>query len=176
MDKYTNKAVSKILDIHPERWKRWTRDFLPANMEAGRQMGKARLLTTDEVFKAWLGGRLIERRVPSAVGREILRSLFRWMDDRGYFPIVGCFNPDRVNLMNAVEIMVTFLQEGFEILAEETIGDIDFSNAPIMIKKYQVHPIKEGGTKEKAAPINTVHINIHGEIALFAHIFGINIK
>jgi len=88
---YTNRELSRRLDINLARWKRWSREFLPPDPLGGMQSGYARQYNPNEAFKVKLGGHLVadlKFTIPEA--KQILKDLDDWLADKGfYFDVQG---------------------------------------------------------------------------------------
>ena len=82
---YTNREISKILDIKLAKWKRWSRSFLPPDPLGGLQSGYARKYTFKDMFKVYLGGHLLSHLKLSVVeSREVIADLSPWMKKKGF--------------------------------------------------------------------------------------------
>ena len=88
---FTNRQISKRLDINLARWKRWSREFIPPDPLGGMQTGYARQYHPDEAFNVHLGGHLVSDlkfAIPEA--KQILADLQGWLADNGfYFNVKG---------------------------------------------------------------------------------------
>jgi hypothetical protein len=88
---FTNRQLSKKLDINLARWKRWSREFIAPDPLGGMQTGYARQYHPDEAFKVHLGGHLVSDlkfAIPEA--KQILADLQEWLADKGfYFNVKG---------------------------------------------------------------------------------------
>ena len=83
---FTNRDVSKSLDINLSRWKRWSREFLPPDPLGGMQSGFARQYSPDDAFKVYFGGHLVadlKFTIPEA--RQILTDLQAWFVEKGFY-------------------------------------------------------------------------------------------
>lgn len=88
---FTNRELSKRLDINLARWKRWSREFIPPDPLGGMQTGYARQYHPDEAFNVYLGGHLVSDlkfAIPEA--KQILADLQGLLADKGfYFNVKG---------------------------------------------------------------------------------------
>ncbi len=88
---FTNRQLSKKLDIKLARWKRWSREFIPPDPLGGMQSGYARQYHPDEAFNVYLGGHLVSDlkfTIPEA--KQILADLQWWLAEKGfYFNVKG---------------------------------------------------------------------------------------
>ncbi len=88
---FTNRQLSKKLDINLARWKRWSREFIPPDPLGGMQSGYARQYNPDEAFDVYLGGHLVSDlkfTIPEA--KQILADMQGWLADKGfYFNVKG---------------------------------------------------------------------------------------
>lgn len=77
---YTNRDLSRKLDIPISKWKRWSREFLPPDPLGGYQSGFARQYSLREAFLVFLGGHLVaELRFTIPESRQILNDLESWL-------------------------------------------------------------------------------------------------
>lgn len=87
---YTNREVSKKIEVNLARWKRWARSFLPPDPLGGMQSGYARQYTFRDLFKVFLGGHLLSHlklSVPAC--RQVLADLSPWLKANGFFDLNG---------------------------------------------------------------------------------------
>jgi hypothetical protein len=78
---YTNRELSRRLNINLAKWKRWSREFLPPDPLGGMQSGYARQYNPNEAFTVYLGGHLVadlKFSIPEA--RQILNDLADWIE------------------------------------------------------------------------------------------------
>ena len=83
---FTNRELSKRLDINLARWKRWSREFIPPDPLGGMQSGYARQYNPDEAFNVYLGGHLVSDlkfTIPEA--KQILADLQWWLAEKGFY-------------------------------------------------------------------------------------------
>jgi hypothetical protein len=83
---FTNREVSKRLNINLSKWKRWSREFLPPDPLGGMQSGFARQYSPDGAFTVYLGGHLVadlKFTIPEA--RQILTDLHAWFAEKGFY-------------------------------------------------------------------------------------------
>jgi len=83
---YQSKYLSQKLDINLAKWKRWSREFLPADALGGLQSGVARQFNLKEAFKVYLGGFLVGElkfTIPEAI--RIMSDLSSWLKAHGYY-------------------------------------------------------------------------------------------
>lgn len=77
---YLNRELAERLKIPLNRWKRWSREFLPPDPLGGLQSGYARQYTLSDAFIVYLGGYLVSGvsfTIPEA--RNILQDLNGWL-------------------------------------------------------------------------------------------------
>lgn len=77
---YLNRELADRLKIPLNRWKRWSREFLPPDPLGGLQSGYARQYTLNDAFTVYLGGYLVSKvnlTIPEA--RNILQDLNGWL-------------------------------------------------------------------------------------------------
>jgi hypothetical protein len=77
---FSSRELSGLLHIPLNRWKRWTREFLPPDPLGGLQSGYARQLSVREAFTVYLGGFLVSAHgfsMPQA--RLVLQDLSAWI-------------------------------------------------------------------------------------------------
>jgi len=83
---FTNRQVSKRLDINLSKWKRWSREFLPPDPLGGMQSGFARQYSPDGAFTVYLGGHLVadlKFTIPEA--KQIVTDLHAWFVEKGFY-------------------------------------------------------------------------------------------
>ena len=83
---YTNRELSRKLEINLAKWKRWSREFLPPDPLGGMQSGYARQYSPDSAFTVFLGGYLVaymKFTIPEA--KQILKDLHGWLVDNGFY-------------------------------------------------------------------------------------------
>ena len=96
---YTNREVSELLAINLDRWKRWSRAFLPPDPLGGMQSGYARQYTFKDLFKVFFGGYLLGHLKLSVLeSKQVLEDLSPWMKKNGFLNLNG----SKKNLMGMV--------------------------------------------------------------------------
>ena len=83
---FTNREVSKRLDINLSKWKRWSREFLPPDPLGGMQSGFSRQYSPDGAFTVYLGGHLVadlKFAIPEA--KQIVTDLHSWFVEKGFY-------------------------------------------------------------------------------------------
>lgn len=83
---FTNREVSKRLNINLSKWKRWSREFLPPDPLGGMQSGFARQYSPDGAFTVYLGGHLVadlKYTIPEA--KQIVTDLHSWFAEKGFY-------------------------------------------------------------------------------------------
>ncbi|PID39525.1 MAG: hypothetical protein CR984_06610 [Proteobacteria bacterium] len=87
---YTNRELSRRLEINLARWKRWSRSFLPPDPLGGMQSGYARQYSYKEVCKVYLGGFLLSHlKMSVPESQEVLADLSPWLKKNGFFDMNG---------------------------------------------------------------------------------------
>lgn len=139
---YTNRELSRRLDINLARWKRWSREFLPPDPLGGMQSGYARQYNPNEAFKVKLGGHLVadlKFTIPEA--KQILKDLDNWLAEKGfYFDVQGkaTSNEGVDRLVNRYIIFIrreNLLDNKFEFIY--TVRGI-ISNKPVNYKGFEI--------------------------------------
>ncbi len=139
---YTNRELSRSLDVNLARWKRWSREFLPPDPLGGMQSGYTRQYNPNEAFKVNLGGHLVadlKFSIPEA--KQILKDLDGWLADKGfYFDIQGRAKSDEGvdRLINRYIIFIRrekLLDNNFEFIY--TVRGI-ISNKPVNYKGFEI--------------------------------------
>ena len=77
---YSSRHLADMLRIPLNRWKRWSREFLPPDPLGGLQSGYARQFSPREAFLVYLGGFLVSGlgfSIPQA--RQVIEDLSGWM-------------------------------------------------------------------------------------------------
>ena len=83
---FTNRDVSKRLDVNLSKWKRWSREFLPPDPLGGMQSGFARQYSPDDAFTVYFGGHLVadlKFTIPEA--KQIVKDLHSWFAEKGFY-------------------------------------------------------------------------------------------
>lgn len=87
---YTNRELSKKLEVNLARWKRWSRSFLPPDPLGGLQSGYARQYIFKDLFKVYLGGYLLSHLKLSVMqSRQVLDDLSPWLKKNGILDLNG---------------------------------------------------------------------------------------
>jgi len=87
---FTNRELAERFDIKLARWKRWSREFLPADPLGGMQSGYARQYSPDDAFNLYLAGHLVSGlkfSIPAA--RKILQDLDEPLSNLGFRHRIG---------------------------------------------------------------------------------------
>ena len=77
---FSSRDLSRMLKIPLNRWKRWSREFLPPDPLGGLQSGYARQFSPRDAFIVYLGGFLVSGlgfSIPQA--RQVIKDLSGWM-------------------------------------------------------------------------------------------------
>ena len=83
---FTNRELSKRLNIKLAKWKRWSREFLPPDPLGGLQSGYARQYHPDQAFTVFLGGHLVgDLKFSIPETRQIMKDLKPWLSEKGFF-------------------------------------------------------------------------------------------
>lgn len=139
---YTNRELSRRLDINLARWKRWSREFLPPDPLGGMQSGYARQYNPSGAFKVKLGGHLVadlKFTIPEA--KQILKDLDDWLAEKGfYFDVQGkaASNEGVDRLVNRYIIFIrreNLLDNNLEFFY--TVRGI-ISNKPVNYKGFEI--------------------------------------
>jgi len=87
---YTNRELSKRLDINLARWKRWSRSFLPPDPLGGMQSGYARQYSYKDLCKVYLGGFLLSHvKLTVPESQQVVADLSPWLKKNGFFDTNG---------------------------------------------------------------------------------------
>lgn len=107
---YTNRELSRKLNINLARWKRWSREFLPPDPLGGLQSGYARQFNPDDAFKVYIGGHLVGNlkfTIPES--KQILNDLHMWLVNHNfYFNFADTAKPEMssTNLIKYFRIVI----------------------------------------------------------------------
>ena len=94
---YTNKEISKKLNINLARWKRWSRSFLPPDPLGGMQSGFARQYVFKDIFKVFLGGHLLSHlKLGVPESQHVLADLSPWLKKNGFLSLNGDYGTGNV--------------------------------------------------------------------------------
>jgi hypothetical protein len=86
--------LSEKFDIEFQKWKRWSREFLPPEKIRSLAKGYAREYSQNEAFIVLLGGHLVSAldfSIPDA--KKIIEDLTPFFNSKGLFPSVKNFRP-----------------------------------------------------------------------------------
>jgi len=82
---YTNRELSKLLEVNLAKWKRWSRSFLPPDPLGGMQSGYARQYTFKDILKVYVGGHLLGHlKLSVAESKQVLADLSPWLKKNGF--------------------------------------------------------------------------------------------
>jgi len=87
---FTSRELAERLNIKLAKWKRWSREFLPADPLGGMQSGYARQYSPDDAFNLYLAGHLVaglKFSIPAA--RKILKDLDTLLSTLGFRHRIG---------------------------------------------------------------------------------------
>ena len=169
---YTNRELSRALNINIARWKRWSREFLPPDPLGGLQSGYARQYTRNDAFTVFVGGYLVKDlnfTIPEA--RQILSDLKEPLFETGIlesYDRVAKLQSEAVALIKHYLIFITSDPDASlgtsklhysvrGILAEETL---DILNEPVrQIRYLEIVPSgHDADGKIKGADIRPVKV------------------
>ena len=86
----SNRELFEAFNVLDTTWKKWSREFLPEDPEAGLRKGKTRMYTAEQAFLVWAGGQMLNsKNMTYEESREALNALSDYMEDKGYFPLCG---------------------------------------------------------------------------------------
>lgn len=87
---FTNREISKKLEINLARWKRWSRSFLPPDPLGGMQSGYARQYTLKDLMKVYLGGHVLTHlKLSVPESQQVLHDLVPWLKKAGFLDLNG---------------------------------------------------------------------------------------
>ena len=91
-----NRELSETFNIEFQKWKRWSREFLPSEKIRALGKGYAREYSHNEAFIVYLGGHLVSAldfSIPDA--KKIIEDLTPFFDSKGLFPKAKNFRPTK---------------------------------------------------------------------------------
>lgn len=100
---FTNRELAARFEINLQRWKRWSREFLPPDPLGGLQSGLARQYTAEEAFAVFLAGHLVSElnfSIPAA--RRILSDLRPLLEELGIYALLGRLAGPEIQLPEGV--------------------------------------------------------------------------
>lgn len=84
---YTYRELSELLNINLAKVKRWGREFLPPDLEAGRQQGISRVLPIDDAFMIYMGGFIVnDLKLSINDAKLIINDIHGWLVDHDLMP------------------------------------------------------------------------------------------
>ena len=185
---YTNRDLSKLLDINLSKWKRWSREFLPPDPLGGMQSGYARQYHPDQAFTVFLGGHLVSDlkfSIPEA--RQLMADLKPWLFDKGFFFAPKGYTVSQKGIDVLIQRYVIFIrrEKGTEnrfkfvykirgIISNEPVLHKGFD---VMKKLYVETTLNGGSEKAIEGNMNVVKIlNITGILNVFVDAVGLDSK
>jgi hypothetical protein len=183
---FTNRELSRRLDINLAKLKRWSREFLPPDPLGGMQSGYARQYHPDQAFTIFLGGHLLadlKFSIPEA--RQIMQDLKPWLSDKGFFfaPIGYAVSDEGVDAV--VQRYVIFIRQEkgaenrfkFSYTARGIISKepVLYNGFDVMKKLYVETLINSGTGKVAEGDMNVVKtLEITRIMNLFADAVGLD--
>jgi hypothetical protein len=110
---FTAKQASSAFRAKVATWKRWSREFLPADRRAGMRSGQTRFFSPDQAFEVYLGSHLVSflrYSIPEA--REILGGLRTWLRKNTAYPETPEANPEAVRRMRQLQVIIHQKDDG----------------------------------------------------------------
>ena len=106
---FQNRELSHRLGIPLNRWKRWSREFLPPDPLGGLQSGYARQYSLKDAFRVYFAGYLVSGlgySIPEA--RRILKDLNGWLKKNiiDHFDSFGNFECDSAPSTFRCDLMI----------------------------------------------------------------------
>ena len=139
---FTNREVSKRLDINLSKWKRWSREFLPPDPLGGMQSGFARQYSPDGAFTVYLGGHLVadlKFTIPEA--KQIVKDLHSWFAEKGFYFDSGRNATVNTGVGQRVKKYIIFIEREKDpdntMSFSYTIRGI-ISNEPVIYKGFEI--------------------------------------
>jgi hypothetical protein len=139
---FTNREVSKRLDINLSKWKRWSREFLPPDPLGGMQSGFARQYSPDGAFTVYFGGHLVgdlKFTIPEA--KQIVKDLHSWFAEKGFYFDAGRKATVNTGVGQGVEKYIIFIESEKDpdntMSFSYTIRGI-ISNEPVNYKGFEI--------------------------------------
>jgi hypothetical protein len=143
---FTYRELSEILDVKLQTLKRWGREFLAPDEDAGQQQGKARLLNIDDAFLLRLAKNLVsEQKFSIPDTKIIIKDLMPWLKSKGFLPTLY-LKGKLDSLIWNIEIVRDRTNTPFRYRA---IGEIHFTHEEVETENYQP-PLQLFKTKAKA--------------------------
>ena len=168
---FTNRALSKALNINLARWKRWSREFLPPDPLGGLQSGYARQYHPDQAFTVFLGGNLVgdlKFSIPDA--RQIMKDLKPWLSEKGFFFGTKNYSPSNKDIDALVQRYILFIirEKGIDnhfsfsytargIISKEPVLYKGFE----VMKKLYVETFFNSGIENDSGSVNNVVKTLH---------------
>lgn len=148
----TNRLLADRLGFPYSSVRRWSKEFLGADSKARQRSGYRRLMSSDEAFKIFLLGHLIQN-LGFAVddAKQIVKDLEPWLKRKGIFPESNyaeiepnCKADEKVKLY---KIRIQRSTSGFSYIAIGEVGfeEITEDNITIHRESYTTEVIKPGG-------------------------------
>jgi hypothetical protein len=167
---YTNRELSRVLDIPLAKWKRWSREFLPPDPLGGLQSGYARQYTPDDTFTVFFGGYLVSAfkySIPEA--KQILADVGNWISDTDFQSEYRKSAPDGTTSREHVQKYQIIIQPrigngiGFDYTIREICRESSVWQGKYRIGEIHYRDRVMGGDTEKpleVLPAPVRHIDI----------------
>jgi len=176
---FTSREIIERLDFDIYRWRQLTRQFLPADPEAGRRSGKTRLFPLEDILLVEFADRLLKAQFPSNSVKQILTSLKSYFVKNKYFPLSNWdyFNPPMIidDDGKPLRSILRFLRTKTGYMIQEELNDMpvtgSFWGTPDQwqIKRFKFKDIESN--TESTDCLYYVEVDLTVEIRGFLAIF-----
>ena len=161
MRDFTSEQLASLFKVHPLRLKRWAREWLGVDEEAGRQMGKARRFDLDKGFLLFIGREMLTGlHVPSDRVGKVLEALEPWLRKKGLLPNMRGFMKNPKDPVEWYNWHIEILECGDEYKVR-AMGVLEWSDKD-----------KLPSTGQKVIGTRFIREEIGGEITFGRHIFS----
>jgi hypothetical protein len=153
---FTNRELSKKLEVNLARWKRWSRSFLPPDPLGGMQSGYARQYLFKDLFKVLLGGHLLSLlKLSVADSKQVVDDLSPWLKKNGFLDWHGSRSDRTIGTCEVNDCRIYFSPlrakgskrlTGFRYLVRRRIGAQSADNHQIVETYVETHIHSEPST------------------------------
>ncbi len=84
----SNRELFQAFNVLDTTWKKWSREFLPEDPEAGLRKGRTRMYTAEQAFIVWAGGQMLNtKNMTYEEAKAALSALENFLVQERYFPL-----------------------------------------------------------------------------------------
>lgn len=144
----TNREAAERFDWPLARWKRWTREFLPPDPEAGMRKGIKREIWVNDAFHVFLGGVLVnELNFGISQAKTIIRDIWPKLSERHFLPATALkMYPD------LIEFVIHPEGSGFRYELREIMQELPQGNSKLRRVVYECESFRTRDDDDSSKP------------------------